>query len=330
MLLALMVSAAVPIAPIETFGDWAVACDNVRVCEMVSLAPEDHDGPETDFSIRREPGPDGTLTVAIGAGHRRPTKVRISIDGKLVQSAVMDEKGICFTGADAQLFAAAMVKGKQFRVLDENQRRVAEASLAGSAAAFRYIDARQERAGTVTAVVALGTKPAASVPASPPTPVVSQVRPVGRAAEFAPALRARIGKESRCDTVAGADSGRSATLHALGADQTLVLIPCGAHPSYNERSVAYVLEDGRATLAAFDYLHDQQNGGLPSLINVEWDEAKGELITNNGGSLPGDCGSSESYVWDGTKFRLIEAFSMDECRGARKALRVWHAEARMR
>ena len=39
----------------------------------------------------------------------------------------------------------------------------------------------------------------------------------------------------------------------------------------------------------------------------------------------GDCGGSETYVWDGKRFRLTEATSMGECRGAWHWIRTWSA-----
>ncbi|MFY0010917.1 DUF1176 domain-containing protein, partial [Acinetobacter baumannii] len=40
----------------------------------------------------------------------------------------------------------------------------------------------------------------------------------------------------------------------------------------------------------------------------------------------GDCGLGARYVWDGTRFRLIEMRMMDECRGSTNWLTVWRAE----
>jgi hypothetical protein len=49
-------------APLKSFGDWAVACDNLRLCEMTSLIGDEGDWPEDGplaASIAARPGPQG-------------------------------------------------------------------------------------------------------------------------------------------------------------------------------------------------------------------------------------------------------------------------------
>ena len=65
MILSLLLFAAADAAVpkpgvVKTFGDWAVACDNVRRCEMTSLIPEEQasDGSDSGgyVSATREAG----------------------------------------------------------------------------------------------------------------------------------------------------------------------------------------------------------------------------------------------------------------------------------
>lgn len=73
--LALLLLAADP-APGTTrvYGDWAVACDNLKVCEMTSLIGDEGDWPEDGpmaASIRRDPGPQGSFDIVVDSARRR-------------------------------------------------------------------------------------------------------------------------------------------------------------------------------------------------------------------------------------------------------------------
>ena len=106
-----------------------------------------------------------------------------------------------------------------------------------------------------------------------------------------------------------------------------MLIPCGAG-AYNYSSVPYVVTGGKAVLAAFDAVPGWGGeGGPPMLVNAGFDAKTGELGSYAKGRGIGDCGSAETYVWDGTRFRLTEARAMGECRGSINWLTVWRAKA---
>jgi hypothetical protein len=40
----------------------------------------------------------------------------------------------------------------------------------------------------------------------------------------------------------------------------------------------------------------------------------------------GDCGRTDRYIWDGSKFRLSEQLVMPECRGSFDRIRVWKVD----
>jgi hypothetical protein len=113
---------------------------------------------------------------------------------------------------------------------------------------------------------------------------------------------------------------------ALGGGKTLVLIPCGSG-AYNYSTVPFVVEGGKAAVARFDRVPGSSEVGLATLVNAGWDAAKAELGTYAKGRGIGDCGASETFVWDGAMFRLIELRAMGECRGSTNFLRLWKAEA---
>jgi hypothetical protein len=327
-LLALSAAALAQVTPgpIQSFGDWAVACDNVRRCEMTSLQPADGDIETNgaELSLVREPGPAGDVSITVWPPEDAKGVLTLTIDGVRIDGGSARQGALRFSGTAAQRLAIALANGQAARIGSAAGGKTADLSLAGASAALRFIDAQQGRAGGVTALVARGTKPAAAVPPAAALPVVPAISPSGRAAVPSPALLARLTKASGCgeDYSAGFPQPEPET-GALGGGATLVLLPCGAG-AYNQMSVAYVLRGSTASAARFDDAKD----GAVELINASWDASSGTLSTHGKGRGIGDCGEGASYVWDGTRFRLTEATRMDECRGSANWLTVWRATAR--
>ncbi|MEP9359254.1 DUF1176 domain-containing protein [Sphingomonas sp. KR3-1] len=320
----LLVAQAAQDGPEKLYGDWVVACDNLHGCEMTSLQPGDQPVPEDDsawdagMSLSRDAGPAGGFTVEVWAPRKLSGKAVLKIDDAVIATGAADAENVTFKGADAAKIAAAMPNGKQLALLD-GSGVAARISLAGSSASLRHIDANQGRAGTVTAAVAKGTRPAGTVPAAAAPEKIAAIRPSGTAASVPKAMRAALEKQSDCDGLYdGAETVPDVETHALGGGKTLALIPCGAG-AYNFSTVAFVLAGGKAVRARFD----DGNDGM--LVNASFD--KGELATYDKGRGIGDCGEAQTYVWDGTRFRLTEARAMSECRGSTNWLTTFRATA---
>ena len=184
-----------PVTPkpgvLKTFGDWQVGCDNGLVCTMASLLPDDGAGAGATLNLTRDPGPQGRYHAILGEGvtdasGRKPA-VRFTVDGRDL-------------GRDANALAAAMANGRVLKVPGGT------ISLKGASAALRYIDAMQGRAGTVTATVATGAKPAASVPPAPALPIVAAQRLTPYTAKLPPSVVATMKRIGRCDLSEGMDS----------------------------------------------------------------------------------------------------------------------------
>lgn len=333
-LLALAQAAAPQPGPIKSFGAWVVACDNAKRCEMTSIWPDDNQPEEgspydqASVSIDRAAGPAGSFTVEIQlAGNSGSDRVRVSTERGFSIWAVPKNDLLRFTGADAVRIIAAMADGTELRVGDETSV-AAMASLKGSSAALRFIDAEQGRAGTVTAAVAKDAKPASAVPAPPALPQIGYVRPAGAAAPFTPAMRKALDKASECGSVYEGGTGEwpEAETYALGGGKTLLLLPCGSG-AYNFSTAPYILSGGGAPVRArFDLPPGMIAEGPPELVNASFDAKTGRLESYSKGRGLGDCGSAEAYVWDGAMFRLVEARSMPECRGSVDWLTTWRAQ----
>jgi hypothetical protein len=203
-------------------------------------------------------------------------------------------------------------------------------SLRGASAALLYMDEKQRRTGTGTALVRPGSRPPDLLSAPPPLPVVlarplSSARPLA----LAPAAMAALRKKHGCtiDEVGGPDEAETA---ALARDETLLLLACGSG-AYNVSYVPFILHRGgggvRAELAAFDAQQDWwAEEGKPILINAGWDKEKGLLGSFSKGRGLGDCGTMAEYAWDGSVFRLVEQAEMAECRGSTDYITTWRAQ----
>lgn len=330
--LALLAAAQAAPAPseVKTFGDWAVACDNLRACEATSLMPgEELPDDLPQVSIARGSGPAGALSVEIVPNAEYRGVWRIEVDGKLVSNGTLAGPSIIVRGTTAGQLVDAMLKGQAMTTRAGDGKVLSQASLKGISASLRYFDAGQGRAGTVTALVAKGPMAATAVPAAPPAPQVRFVRPAGKPEVIGATLRAAMNKQSDCDSVYEGGEGEKPKVetHALGGGKTLALLPCGSG-AYNFSTVPYVIERGKAVVARFDHVPGwTESEGIATLVNAGWEPDKAELSSYLKGRGVGDCGSAETFVWDGTMFRLVEMRAMGECRGSANWLRIWKAEA---
>ncbi|NIJ22007.1 hypothetical protein FHS95_003718 [Sphingomonas naasensis] len=331
LILALLAAAQAAPAPsdVKAYGDWAVACDNIRFCEATSLMPgEDLSGDPPQVSITREGGPAGDVSLEITPNAEYRGAWRIEVDGKPVANGSVTGPSIVLQGAAAAELIDAMLKGQAMTTRAGDGKVLSQASLKGISASLRYFDASQGRAGARSAFVAKGPGSAAAVPGAPPVPRVQFVRPSGKPDAIPAALRTAMGKQSDCDSVYEGGEGEKPKVetHALGGGKTLALIPCGSG-AYNFSTVPFIVERGKAVVARFDHVPGwTQSEGIATLVNADWDAAKAELSSYTKGRGIGDCGSSEGYVWDGAMFRLVEARAMGECRGSANWLRIWKAE----
>ena len=329
--LALLAAAQAAPAPsdVKAYGDWAVACDNLRACEATSLMPgEELSDDPPQASIAREGGPGGALSVEIAPNAEYRGAYRIEVDGKPVSNGTLAGPSIVLRGAAAGQLVEAMLKGQTMTTRAGDGKVLSQASLKGISASLRYFDAGQGRAGTVTALVAKGPKAATTVPAVPPAPQIRFVRPAGKPEAIGATLRAAMNKQSDCDSVYEGREGEKPKVeaYALGGGKTLALLPCGSG-AYNFSAVAYVVERGKAVVARFDHVPGwTESEGIATLVNGGWDPTKAELSSYVKGRGIGDCGSAETFVWDGAMFRLVEMRAMGECRGSANWLRVWKAE----
>jgi hypothetical protein len=307
---------------IQIFDDWAVACDNRLSCSAVSLVPE---GSGTAYSvlvsIQRHGGPagDGVLRL-IGADQLRG-KIDMMADNRLLARVTAARDMIELSGAQALTIVRALGSSYAFE-LREKKGLIDAPSLRGLPQALRYMDEQQGRVGSQGALAALGDGPIDLAKPLPPDPVVAvDAAPVPDSAP--PALSNEEQAVARRLAVCEGrlDNAHPFETHVLDAQHALVLLPCNAG-AYNISAVPLVATGGTGQwqfkVARFDHVpgFTGDPGTPPVIVNARWNPERGELSSFAKGRGLGDCGTAETYKWDGTGFRLTEARSMPVCRGA--------------
>jgi hypothetical protein len=319
------------IGRLKIFDDWAVGCDNRFSCSAVSLIP---DGAGEVYGvlvwIGREGGPDGEATIELSGAYDLRGKVDLFVDNQPAGQIVAARNSARATGPNALKLIQRLGSSYVFDIRI-GKMSVAAPSLSGLAQALRYMDEQQGRIGSVAALAAVGDKPA------------SLARPVPDEVRFTPAaspasVPAPAGLTEAEQQVAfglAKCGGRPrgdlpVELHMLDPRHALALIACDAGAE-NVSSVVLIAtgEPGMRNfeVARFDLIpgFTGEPGIVPLLVNAQWNPARATLASFARGRPLGDCGTSETYRWDGAMFHLTEARAMPVCRGAWEWPVLWSA-----
>jgi hypothetical protein len=313
-------------SPLRLFQDWIVGCDNGRACHAIALAPE-NGGDGATMTVRR--GPEAEARPEIDFDLDGAAAAGLAADGrKLPVRLVRKSEGMGVAPGDAAAVIAALRSAHSLTLLDAKGQSLGDVSLAGASAALLYMDDRQQRIGTVTALARPGPAPARAIPAPPPLPVVRAApAATGPAIALGAARVTALRREQKCaiDDVGGPDSVET---YKLDAGRSLVLLACGSG-AYNVSVMPLIADAGgggiRIAPAGFDAPQDWWDHGRPMLINAEWDPKTRLLSAHNKGRGIGDCGTVQDYAWDGARFRLVRQEEMDVCRGSLDYIATWRA-----
>ena len=192
------------------------------------------------------------------------------------------------------------------------------------------MDERQQRIGTVTALVRPGARPASAVPAAErlpeirlaPSPRMRGQRQLRRGRAIA-ALRRQAGCE--IGEVGGPDEQEAI---AIATGKTLILLACG-RGAYNVSHVPFIADGGQrpdraGALRRAAGERDERRQATAGQRRMGFGRGGCSTQFSQGRGL-GDCGTKSEWAWDGTRFRLVREERMEECRGARTFIPTWRA-----
>jgi hypothetical protein len=316
-------AADAPIQSYNTYKSWLVACDNTLNCVAKGFNQE---GDRAEFSITRGAGPQGKISAFIGSeAHFGPGDIKV--DGAPVSlgsgwQRKDDQDGTTLSTSSfvaVRQFVQSIRNGKAID-LPENKT----IPLDGFAAALLRMDARQGRAGGVTALLKPGAQSASAVPPAPSVPTIP-AHPItaalakGEAEKLITATRqagAKVLSGEECDDKFDT---MQPSAYALNDTRALVLIPCimGAY----QGSYIGFLTDRQNSSAAELSLPSAFQGVAPDqattkdLTEADFDPKTATLAMAAKGRGLADCGMSASWIWDGHVFVLSALAYQDACGG---------------
>lgn len=309
--------------PLVNFKDWTAGCDNGRACmavgqynpennELASIVVERGPGAEELPLIWFRKDDDGAIIDLAADGKRLGVKLLVDADGSNI-TVDFDSVPVVI---DALKSAGSLIPmrgdGKPSWPL----------SISGASAAMRWMDEQQKRVGTVTALVAKGSRPASAVPAAPQVPLVTSPRPSGAiGTKLTNAEIAQIQEEHAECTDEELDN--KAEYARIDSRTTLAIVTavCGSG-AYNYYGIPILIrDDGKREVANID-----QNGNGVVTMNLSWDDSTHILSSYFKGRGFGDCGGGYDWAWDGTRFRIVGQKIMDDCRGAITWIPIYRAK----
>ncbi len=304
-------------APSEsrTFRDWRAVCDNGARC--ASYAGSDAG---SWLMVRLDAGPEARPEILADMSELSGAVVRLVIDGRpqTLVAGADDEAGLRVPAADVAATLARLAAAREVRLSAPDLEAAIPA--AGASAALLWIDERQGRPGTTTALIRRGERPASTVPPPPILPVVTAAPPApqtgfgdsGRtlpaALEALPAVKACRSETSFSDWIA-----KEVMSARLDASTELWAVPCFAG-AYNIGHDWYVTGPGGRDPrpAALTSANGETDAGT---INGAYSPRTRILSAFAKGRGLGDCGTAQTWTWTGQAFRLTTETEMQDCRG---------------
>lgn len=299
----------------RAFRDWRAVCDNGARCVA-------HAGSATSgwLMVRMDAGPEARPTLLADLPEISGVALRLVIDGRshALSAASGDGGGQTVPAAETAAVLSRLAAARDIRLVAPDFE--AAIPTGGVSAALLWIDERQGRLDTVTALLRRGDRPASAVPARPALPVVT-AGPAAAQSGFGdsdqtlPAALEALPAVKTCRTeTAGNDWVQGAVASArLDASTELWAVPCFAG-AYNIGQDWYLTGPGGRdprpavlTSSSGETGAGTINGGYSPETRTLTAFAKGRGI--------GDCGVAQTWTWTGRAFVLTTETEMQDCQG---------------
>ncbi|PZQ47301.1 MAG: hypothetical protein DI556_17670 [Rhodovulum sulfidophilum] len=295
----------------QAFRDWTAACDNFLSC--VAIGTQADGGAGGYVVLRRDAGAEAPVQVEIVAisqdGPAGDAALAVSARGLAARTYPAARDGDYLTAAvpeaDTAALVAAMLAGTDLAlsVVGDASADAGPVSLRGATAALLWIDDRQGRVGTASALVRLGSAPAA-------TPALPEGIPINRVAITAldpvPPRPAGLSADAE-----GSCADLPDLAFALGGGATLWGL-CDFAAAYNTGYRFWVVEASGSHPATF--VIPGVDGDPAVLVNPSLNP-DGSLGALNLGRGLGDCGDGQDWAWTGEAFALLDWRRLDACAG---------------
>ena len=321
-----------------TWGKWSVDCGNTGLCLTSSLVRGQ--SAWVDIRIVRDWQAGATPLVRITANSPLASdgSISLSIDGREIETFTVAElrdtqgsvvsptgfrpiggEGFWYpTGPATMSLLDAMRAGNQLTISLPINGSTADIAipLKGLRQAFAWMDQRQQRSGSQTALAVSGDDMPQDAPHAIPV-LVPETLP--------PAVRQAWDHSRTCSSIDPAIfAGLDAIAAPLPDKTTLYLLPCGSPTAYNTAYVTVlVYADGKARQLQLAHLSEQGPIASDIIYNARWIPGALELDGLYKGSGIGDCGTWNRWRWTGSTFALIAEASRMTCDGTETPLHDW-------
>ncbi|MCK6105656.1 MULTISPECIES: DUF1176 domain-containing protein [unclassified Brevundimonas] len=323
--------AAAPVLQIasetKSFRDWSATCGNDGTCWAFGFTSGFNGG---WVRIMLDPGPDARPQVVFGYwphdDAKGPARIGLTIDGRNfaadLNAASEDDAPIGQIPGDVRPVIDALAQGKVMTIRGVSSQDI---SLHGAAAALLWIDEKQGRLDTPTALMRRGEKPASTVPVAPDLPTVAAAPPVSQAGfgdqnQTLPAALRGLTEVGNCLKESAMPAVSDMVMSArLDARTELWAVPCGSG-AYNLTHNWYLTGPGGRDPRPAALIGTAGPGADPnapdnSTVNGEYDPGSRTLSSFAKGRGIGDCGTLQTWTWTGQRFVLTRESTMGECAG---------------
>lgn len=294
-------------------NDWEIACDNTRTSRAAGYQADDA-STAASVLLTHNAGPNAPIhaDVQFAPGDEVPPRVQMQIGGRPFGEVATESARGSLNEQQTAALLKAVLKKSDISWIAKGQRWTL--STAGANAVLLKMDEFQGRLGTPGALIRKGTTPETSVlpPLHAPEIMAPNITwsapdekllPAGRRAGLLAELRKTVsnGSESDCEALDDKDAGQRLTIWRLSAQHMLVAAECW-RAAYNIGEAYWVIQ--------------AQAPYSPVLVTTSGsDYAEGKLSAYQKGRGVGDCGSSDTWTWDGRRFVHTEAATSGLCKG---------------
>ena len=315
-LLALLAGPSAAFAQSFDSQDWQVVCDNTRSCRAAGYSAAGSDAP-VSVLFARASGPGRPVYVELQLGTLDPRSVRpgsvtMTIAGKPAGAIRLDKNNhadLTSAAATALLKALAGGDGATFTAGKASWRL----SGAGAADMLQKMDEIQGRAGRPSALVRKGTLNDADVasPMAVPRFDGARIPVVPQAGDDALAVRVLSSIQSQADCPLLDDGPSQAKAHLWHLDANRLLVSQACRAAADGGGNGYWTANLRPPYAA-----------KPMTYSGTDYDGTGTITERVVGAGAGDCGTVQSWTWNGFRFEPTYAATGGLCRGV-KAGGAW-------
>jgi len=335
-----MAAMAQPGRTVPSFESWTVDCGNTGVCFASSFTRSQ--SVWVDLRIVRDWHADAQPLVRLTTNTELPKDGTLvfEVDGDQIEALPIEQlremqtavkppagfrplggEGFWYpTGPATLTLLEAMRSGNELTIrlpaVNGADPVAVPVPLQGMKASLLWLDNRQDRTGTVSAIVSPGTEPAKDAPHAVALMSADQLPPEVAAVWSANRLCSEI------------DPTIFASLNAvrvpLAEGASLYIVPCGAPTPYNSPYVAVLSgKDGAARQVHVARMSDKGPIATDLIYNAKWIPADQQLVSYFKGSGVGECGLWNRWVWNGTGLVLLEEAARTTCDGTEPDLSNW-------